>query len=254
MSRILTPSSHYQACVDSLIARYAGVVRPLCIADKEHRPEHVGTCTFIQVAGKRYIVTAAHILRDYSQSSLHVAIVGRELIPTDGRWRTTPGDKADEYDFAFLEVGVDIAEGFVDAPDLPFAGSTHDVPNARYLAIGFPCSKNKPRKFVNLSESKVQASLHGYSAPLSRRFKFGRLGITSETHCALNFKKKVKVDGVNKTAPDPYGMSGGILLRVTDPIKCSSEVWSGLLIKWHKKKVIVALKSSFIVDAITNTS
>src|SRR5262245_60617989 len=155
--------------VEAATAKFKKAIAPIYGSSPQGNPIHIGTCTFISWKSKKLLITAAHIIDENEHSSLYVGVDG-ELQQIRGSFVCTvkpdvSGEK-DHFDFACLELKEEDtllvpAEVFLSEQDLACT-LAHD-PNALYLALGFPNSKNKK---LQLAKKSVKAQLMRYSSLL----------------------------------------------------------------------------------------
>ena len=119
-------------------------VRPVYWATSSGTAEAVGSSFLLRVDGKRYFVTAAHVLDLNQQSTLYVAgsnalepitgIAGVTKAPASGRVH-------DKFDFAFMELPDDFssrlgANAFIDAKEI--SQNRGDLDGRCLMALGYP--------------------------------------------------------------------------------------------------------------------
>lgn len=240
-------------------------VRPIYWATPSGIAEAVGSSFLLQVDGKQYLVTAAHVLDLNKDSTLYVAgsnalemitgIAGVTKAPASGRLD-------DKYDFAFMELPQDFierlgTESFIDANDVSQNRGTLD--GRCFMALGYPASRNKAKP-ISVAGTRVRAKAWAYSNTIHTDTKiFDAVGVSSETHLLLKFGKKSKAfTGETTSSINPQGASGGILadLGRIDPKSLAPSAQltprlAGILIEHHAaSKAILAVKIQSIIDAI----
>lgn len=255
-------------CAMQLAHEYLSSVRPIYGSTDQGRPCHIGSCILLNINSRKMLLTAAHVIDESKVSTLYLA-GGGELVPINGECNNTSspdGDRhKDKFDFAFIQLSDLIVEKLVDCVFLTeqqLLNSGDQEVGGLYLALGYPNSKNKK---VNNCEKKIVLKPLIYTSTLKHdELIFQRIGIKSNTHLLLVYKKKSKDEyGEIDNSVFPTGASGGGLFLVEGMTKLESYLPSakcngklvGLLVEWHKdEKVIVATRMSQILSAINHLS
>ena len=196
--------------VEQLVARLAcASVRPI-YRDKGLRPEQVGTGSFVEVDGRDYLVTAAHVV-DHHQA--HTLFVGqRKLVGVTLTFHSTvaPGGNraADKLDFAFAPLDVSWRAMGIKPIPLSTLFDREDAP--LYSAIGFPNSRN--RKY-NPVKNTVRPTVRQFiSSPVDDPAAFEAIGLARDVHLALRRDPKYALSRGSRVIPfEPRGMSGGLI-------------------------------------------
>jgi hypothetical protein len=253
---------------DQAQARFFSSVRPIYWATPSATAEAVGSSFLLQVDGRRFLVTAAHVFDLNQQSALYVAgcdaleqitgIASVTKAPASGR-------SGDKYDFAFMELPDEFAgrlgtDKFIDASGISQNRGTLD--GRCFMALGYPASRNKPKP-IAITGTHVHGKSWSYSATAHTDAKvFNDVGAFQETHLLLKFGKKSKAfTGEVTNSITPQGASGGILVdlgridpQALAPAFQSTPRLAGILIEHHAaSKAIVAVKIQSIIEAIRNS-
>lgn len=227
--------------------------------------EAIGSAFLLRVDGKRYFVTAAHVLDLNQQATLYVAgsnalepiagIAGITRAPASGR-------VDDKFDFAFMELSDDFSsrlgvDAFIDANEISQNRGTLD--GRCFMALGYPASRNKSKP-ISVTGTHVRGKAWAYSATTYTDEKvFNVLGASQDWHLLLKFAKKSKAFTGEVTASiTPHGASGGVLIDLgrIDPQSFSPTAQftprlAGILIEHHAaSKAILAVKIQAIIEAI----
>ena len=89
-------------------------VRPV-YQDTGTRPEQIGTCTFVEIDGTDYLVTAAHVIDAHRDRSLFVG--QGQLIPLNARFHSTAAPRGmDKLDFGFAALAPSWREAGMGGP------------------------------------------------------------------------------------------------------------------------------------------
>lgn len=250
---------------DQAQSRYFDSVRPIYWATPSGTAEAIGSSFLFQVDGRRFLVTAAHVLDLNQQSTLYVG--GRqelELINGNANVTKAPasGRRRDKYDFAFMELSLEFAErlgidAFIDVNNISNNRGTMD--GRCFMALGYPASRNKPKP-IALTGTHVRAQSWAYSATVHTDPKiFENVGASEVTHLLLKYGKKSRAfTGEITNSIKPQGASGGILvdlgrisLQSLAPTTPLTHRLAGILIENHTaSKAIVAVMIQSVVEAI----
>lgn len=246
-------------------ARFFPSVRPVYWATVSGTAEAIGSSFLFRVDGKRYFVTAAHVLDLNQQSTLYVAgsnaleqitgIAGVTKAPASGR-------ADDKFDFAFMELPDDFSsrlgvDAFIDANDI--SQNRGSLDGRCFMALGYPASRNKPKP-ISVTGTHVRGKAWAYSSTTHTDAKvFDAVGASQDMHLLLKFAKKSKAfTGETTDSITPHGASGGVLvdlgridLQSLSPSAQFTPKLAGILIEHHaESKAILAVKVQSIIKAI----
>jgi hypothetical protein len=254
---------------DSGADQFITAIRPIYGASSHGRPEHIGSGLLLLWKGKRYLVTAAHIIDQNIESTLYLG-VGSYLQEISAEFFCTnkPDNERskDYYDFAWVELTKLSLEG---CDDLPFVSesmlsleSSCPDDNA-YLVLGYPNSKNK--KYDNMNNSVTPKCIK-YTSTLKQDKSWAtERSLSGNEHILLKYHSKYArdSDGNKINALSPKGASGGALidmgaLHQVDAYKPNHAPTGrlvGMIIeKSAKHGVLVAVKISTILEQIERCS
>lgn len=231
-------------------AKFEPAIRPVYLTNQHSRPEHIGSCTLLQIRDTRYLLTAAHIIDDIAKGSLYIGGETRMVeIKADFHCTKKPqGSRAkDLYDFAIaplpIKMLVEMGDvGFI--PESELAAEPLSFEGHLWTALGYPHSKNKNidhalrlAKFVIWPYS---ATVVADPAALAKK-----LGVPDNEHVFISFGKKSRTDdGQVVSSLAPQGISGGGLFDLGKlasvqatkaPPTTSNAKLAGLLIE-HRKQ------------------
>ena len=211
--------------------------------------EHIGSVVLIQMGGKRYIVTASHVIDEHIEATLAISIDQKIRILEGDFYQTSKVDgerKNDRYDFAWRNISKDLS----DVPEENFyLGSTSfnqiDDAGQTYTILGYPNSKNKPK--------------HSTKQIIPKSFAFTNLGKHNGDFIHLKHEdtKCRNSDGKIVTSPKIQGISGGALFglgNLVDPNRLTtspSGILAGIVTEKQKgTSEIISTKINVILDAI----
>lgn len=207
------------AWISSSPKRYLGYFVPVFKIRCDDTPYHAGTAFGIEHEGKRYMVTAAHVLdRDEnnpcdSENELFVGArgsltqIGKFDISKINVSASSPSARR-PLDLVLISPhDVDLSDVFTHFfTDKQFDKSRLRV-DLYVAACGFPATKNRANRYARtLSRYPV-----GYFGRVSTPAKCRRAGFDPRTHfCFDIFLKKVFTGSQKEIkAPKPHGISGG---------------------------------------------
>lgn len=253
-----------EKCTEELASAFKESVRPVYGSTQNGSPSHIGSCIFISVNSKKYLITAAHIIDASAITMLYTAGAGSDLVSlSDQSCLLTPkvdGERdKDRFDFSVVKLSDVLIQNlksvsYISEDQMLLNGPGHNY----FLALGYPTSQNKK---INVAAKKVTQNPLAYLASRQTNEEiFSKIGIKEETHFLLKYEKYSKNATGNKAnTPPPCGISGGglfYLSNLTSPEiyrlgnKCIGKL-AGLLIEHHKQhKVITAVRMSLIISEI----
>lgn len=259
--------AHLEATVAAARAKFRRSVYPIYRADRNGRPTLFGTCFGLDLDGRRYLVTAAHVVDDIAKDGGYV-VGDAKLIPLLGDFYCTRspegGRDGDHFDFAWKELSSDEVgalrwDKYVDESE--FCENRAPSVGRVYLALGYPRSKNKK---ADPTSRTIRPKLHlYYSTGKAFRQLFSSLGLTGEAHIAIDHaNRSADASGLGVNSVYPRGMSGGPFIdlgRNSSPADLARKKpfqgrLAGMLIeKYDEHDAVVAVKIDLIVSAIRAT-
>jgi len=194
-------------------------VKPTVVAvysrDRYRHPEHIGSGTILEVRGRWFVLTAAHVLDELSErASLMWLAVGDWLgqVDVDLASNIPPdGDReSDNRDFGFFEVDRD---EMTNAGGAALRFSTTDLDeqpdtDALYLVLGFPSTRQAEALVQGEEGKEIEGTVFPYrmtALPATPEAESGKV-----VNLDLKFDlEDIRLDGEHRNAPSPRGMSGG---------------------------------------------
>lgn len=216
-------------------------VRPIYTANSASEPELIGTGVLIAVGQKHFLVTAAHVLDLTGKSTYYIPTeITGDLVVLEGESvHSVPERTVDLVDIAVVllspalvgKLGREIYLSPSDV-DLDDVGD----PTRVYIAMGYPWRKNVA---INRATRRLRASLSAYAANVLPPQILETAGLDQKSHLLVKYRKRHSRTqiGMDVTAPDPHGMSGGPLWRF-DPYGPSLQTIQlvGILIEWRRSE------------------
>lgn len=206
--------------------RYRGYFVPVFKISCDDTPYHAGTAFGIEHNGKRYMVTAAHVLeRDEcnpcdSKDELFVPVNGlltqvrqfdRTTIHTSAPSQRGP-TSLDLVLIAPREFNLSAVFTNFFKKEHWYKSRLHEGLYA--AACGYPATKNRAKKSVR----KLSIRPYGYFGRISHASKCRKAGFYNQTHFCFDMllKKTFTRSQKEVKAPKPVGISGGPVLVVHD--------------------------------------
>lgn len=255
---------HLESTVAAAKARFRRAVHPIYRADRNGRPTLFGTCFGLDLDGRRYLVTAAHVVDDIAKDGGYV-VGDAKLIPLLGDFYCTRSPEGvrdgDHFDFAWKELRSDEVgalrwDKYIDASE--FCENRAPTAGRVYMVLGYPRSKNKKADPTSRSV-RPKLNLY-YSTGKAFRQLFSSLGLTGEEHIAIDHaNRSADASGVGVNSVCPRGMSGGPFIdlgRNSSPADLARKEpfqgrLAGMLIeKYDEHDAVVAVKIDLIVSAV----
>ena len=232
----------------------AHVVTVVSYAPSGRRKKAVGSAFVIRFGKHAYVVTAEHVLTQSPRPL--VGIMKRASVRWPEAYKVVrPRDSSDVPDCDIAYYG-----GEVLASDLSGFLPTDIYPNYKFdsdhplIAVGHPVSRAKfgadPTRLT-----APNAMIVGPSVPPERLLK---LGYDPRTHLGIEYDPQERVDssGRRVVGPEPWGMSGGVLLApIEEEVGTESRLGVmivGVLIHYCKPpdSVLVASRIDCFLDAV----
>ncbi|SKC99393.1 hypothetical protein SAMN05445504_7721 [Burkholderia sp. CF099] len=243
-------------------ATFAPAVYPIYGFVEGADPVVIGTCFAIEYRGRKFLVSAAHVIDDHRKATLALAPVrGGEPITVEGQFYiVNPGDKLredDPFDFAWHELTTEEALKIDCIPERNLEDDrTSGGGTCLYIAMGFPASKNKKISPANRAKRLLvpnRARYMNVETDATEYFEFREM--SSETHIAIERENRShSLDGVEENTIGHKGLSGGPLINTgarLNPASLGRPKVSGILIENdEKRKIIVALRLSVVLRHI----
>lgn len=187
---------------------YARCCRPILGILDDNTMQHIGSAILLKNEGKRYLITASHVIDEHEHSTLATSI-NQEIIILDGDFYQTAkvSGKRDEdrYDFAWKNVSADLSDVSEDNfYSGPISLNQIESPGQSYTLLGYPGSKNKPR--------------HSTRQIMPRIFAFTNRGQHNGDFIEVEHKQDECRDSAGRIVMSPKleGISGGGLFALGD--------------------------------------
>ncbi|MFC4687964.1 hypothetical protein ACFO4P_13545 [Epilithonimonas pallida] len=212
-------------------------------------PEPHGTGVFVQIFGKHFLFTAAHVAEDL-QTSISIGIDSKNALTLGGVWLINELGKNqkredDKIDIAILELDKESIEkvtgkySFLNENQL---GINHEiVPLPYYTAIGFAATQNKFNKHKN----QLRSTPFIYNTIPAEKKIYTDMTFDESLNILVKYSKKNVIDNATKakvTGPNAYGMSGGGLWFIPTQLIADNENVDkklvSILTEWSSKKNI----------------
>jgi hypothetical protein len=181
---------------------------------RNSEPCEIGSATCIQIAGRNFLATAAHVILPYPDEQLLIVHQGVGPLPIMNRG-TRGGSTNDTDDVAWLEVSADTAarieKTFIPLSHLHIS-LTHD-PELWTLMYGFP---SKLIDKTKLAQQELGVTPLAYSTGTIAPENWPS-DCDPSSDVVLNYPDKNNrlENGREYQLPDPHGMSGGGFWFVT---------------------------------------
>jgi hypothetical protein len=202
--------------------RFGECVRPLLKSECD-APLAVGSCIFLRIAERLFVLTAAHVIDRCTGVPLvpgsngPVLLGGRVLrsaLPPEGRI-------ADRADVAVIVANEGVAEALCDVPafgvehvDVDEWRTTAPPTRKHYVLVGFPSTGARVRRW----EKQLKCTGFLLTAREALPEVYGALGIGVSTHVVVEYDKSdVNTLRGPTTPPRPNGISGGAILAFGRP-------------------------------------
>lgn len=225
--------------------------------DDKSLPYLVGSGTLLEVHGRYFLITAAHVLDENGRTNLYLP--GIPLVEVVGAGVKTQAPlnnrKNDSIDLGIIEIDASAAKRVLGVRAItPSDIATDDVPKrlTSYGFVGCPSSKNKPRP-----GRKLQVTSNFLGVLPAKVERYAEIGAEPILHFAGEFDRSRVVDRKHEhvAAPDPEGMSGGGVWRVGSYAEIDSgraePKFIGVGIEHHKhEKLLLGVRVAFVIASL----
>jgi len=242
-------------------------VRAMLYSKDGRNPEIVGSCTLLQIDGRRFVVTAAHLLDGLETHEIYVSgSVGTEPVQIIGMTYSTAsppqGRDHDKIDIGFWGIEEPLAEKLGAVSFIVsnrFSLNRAPFENRMFVALGYPVSRNK--RNIDHVRKSIKTTLSKYTAELDCDPSVPKaFGVSGNDHLFLKHHKYSETaTGEKQRTFKPVGLSGGPLIdlgnfatldRYASDTTISGYVSGMIIERFAKHKVLVATRIHRIVEAI----
>ena len=256
-------------CADEVGKKFLKSVKPIYGANSKEPPLPIliGTCMFLKVSGKPFLVTAAHVTDEHRNTSLYVG-AGASLHPINAEFWCTQapegGRENDQLDYAFWQIPDDVVDvlgdiEFIEESDLSLNRGT--MSGRQFMVLGYPIRRNRTiRARGHKVLSRAWTYQESYLELSDDDLKL--TGCSRENNLFLKYDNRAgDYTGETDNVISPRGASGGALidLGIPNPANLSKDSpcvgrLSGLFIERLKKpRVLIFVKINLIIEQIYET-
>lgn len=234
----------------------------------EEGKEAYGTAILVKYKNHHFILSAAHILEMDDMPELYFEIgkipngvtsfktIGKYALITSRKIENNRGN--DKVDIAVMKLlsaeDIKLFESSFNFFDFEAADKKHlPIPEIPYyIAFGYPGTYTKMKnKYRKESEHKVFV----FNSRIKELKNCEKYGYDSNINIFIDYPKKIQMEGNNQLLkpPNPRGISGSGLWRITDSVNIETKNWNyelvGIMIEIHEERVLVGTKL-IQIDAI----
>ncbi len=218
----MNPEEFIHEHVASVGRPFLRSVRQLIHIDQHGEPGPVGSCVLLQHDGKKYLISAAHVLDVFKNEPLFIGTATKwhQLV---GDFTTTsiePGKSRDDdpYDYAIFPISEDDAAQIdgchfltTDQVALGERAVFNPPYRSKYLALGWPRNRLNFRRKAHLTEP-TNVAFTGVIAPEELYKKYNR---SPNRHILIEYERKELFSEAGGHLPPSFdGMSGGGIFTV----------------------------------------
>lgn len=200
---------------NSAVAMFSSAVGPVFVRVPRSKPRHCGSCVFVSLRGRTYLITAKHVLDEQRHGSLYIGGPSKvvELVAevAYSGANLSPGE-VDRHDIAVAALHDELVQrlGVTNPIDLSTALSWKPALSGdRYMILGYPHSKNRhaladPKRLPQVDWALITRAKATQSCA-------AKPYVNAKMHLVLDWDSKQTIDAdLNRiTSPNPRGMSGG---------------------------------------------
>ncbi len=237
---------------------HAHAIKPIFKLKDNDDPYHAGTCFGVIVSGKKYLITANHVLlknENYSKDKDDqiYMMVNSKLQQIKSFKKITLKTDDGNMDFVAItlnNINIDtIFKKYICEKDL----IDIKLDSNQYIcAFGFPTSKNKIKWQQNVLTNKP----YSYNGKVLSKDSLKKYGYNSNLYIGINiFLKKVFTKTQKEIkAPAPYGISGGPMIYTynsSKPLNLFKPKVCGIVIeKTNDGKAIIGVNINNIIATL----
>jgi hypothetical protein len=239
-------------------------VRPLIVPSDAKEATPIGSATLLWWRGKRYVVTAAHVIEPYKDRGC-LLTTKTTFVPMPTLWRLTaaPGGNrnADTFDFAFAEIDDECAarlDGceFLSASRVESTRQTVLDGNTgeTFVVYGYP--QNRVIVDYRIRGTRVEAL--GYFSCWATESSYAPTKLSPDTHVMLHCPQNRSRDvGDRHFGPTRMlsGMSGGGMFRIPPcslPTDVAPPVLSAITIEQRAdRKLLIGIRIDRVLRTIS---
>lgn len=214
----MDPAAFLQDRIDSAGRYLLPSVRQLISIDQHNEPEAVGSCVLLWHGGKRYVLSAAHVMDVFVRKPLFIGTATSwHQIVGDFRATSIPTGKTradDPLDYAFLPVSDEDAAAldgchFLTADQVALREEILFAPPYRnkYLALGWPLNR---LNFVRRERATEPENL-AFTGVIAQQSAYIKHARDARHHILIEYDKKGLIGrgGRPQLPPSFDGLSGG---------------------------------------------
>lgn len=240
MNLVYTPASIVDEAIERRVNASLHAFRHALVPLYSHkigRPEIIGTGVALAVGDERMLLTAAHVMRDFSDDTVFIAkgdgwagLEGVAHKASTPGWRDEEDDRIDAAVFVLNASSRQYLPSCVE-PDALLPG-TPLGPQEKYILAGFPRSKLK-YDFDRWKVTPRALRFVGRTSPIA---KYSGLRARPDLHIVTEFHRERSMQGGRViTAPSVRGVSGGMLVwapGIMQPTMVGTEGIAAIFIEW----------------------
>ena len=202
--------------------------------------EFRGSSFCIEIAGKNYLITANHVLKDQA--------IGANLICFDGLIQSIPSDKSATYRHSNIDIAVARLTKKICETPLQFDRfDSFHYQEQEHALIGYPATRFSVKQ--DSSKYEIRAALSKPDISLNNKLPDNKVHFA----CPFSRKNAIFSNGMKGIFSDPHGMSGGPALFL-DETSTSIEKYglAGVITDLHpmRRSYIRCTRSEIIIEAI----
>ncbi len=237
--------------------------------DTGEEKESCGTAILAKYQNHHFILSAAHVLEMDDLSKLYfengIEPNGKTSFQTIGKYALLASQKIknkrinDKVDIAVMELlSVEDITQFetrfkffdfeaADKEHIPI----HNIPY--YIVFGYPGTFTKYKTKYRKENERKAFVLNSRIKEFENCEKYG---YNISNNVFIDYPKRIQKEGSNKLLkpPNPKGISGSGLWRITDSVNIETKKWNyelvGIMIEVHQERILVATKLKQIDEII----
>ncbi len=221
---------------------------PIFQENRNNRPELVASSVAIELGGSHFLCTAAHVLKSIdNKRPIYVANSNinekGSFVGLNGKAIFTKQTNKTDFDLCLINVNA-IKDNFNFLSERKITRSNEFRQGGLQLLLGYPLSKNKVTKTINLELNEINTGFLTICVKIDRNIKLSHFdGKKENIHIGFRYNR----DYMKQKLPFPRGLSGGGIWYIPNIYELKKFYLAGIFIEYHKnEKVGIATKAQCI--------
>jgi len=247
---ILSLEDHLELSMEQIKSELEYFTYPIFQENRNGKPELIASSVAIELGGSNFLCTAAHVLKNINDnqpillgdSTTHKT---GSLVDLDLSGKAIFTKQAHESDVDLCLINLNAIKenlNFLNERKITMGNDFRS--GGIHLLLGYPLSKNKVTKIINLKLNEVKTRYLTVGVKIDGSINLSHFdGKKGNIHFGFRYD----IDHMKQALPFPKGLSGGGVWYVPNIYEMKRFYLAGIFIEYHKKdKVGIATKAQYI--------